>query len=173
MDSWLSVHSHAYSKVYLIYGLLFALNIGGLVIFSIYYCKSNYSLEYLIEDDPDIDLTGLKSFSFEKTNDVEYSFDVSNLGNTGKLYLHCYTGKCHFEKTYECTVTRCTGSGDDQECEEYETTCTSTYSQKEYTCSNECRRSKSSSCGSYSCHSSKLAIIMIIVPAHLMIIQKI
>ena len=155
MDSWLSVHSYTYSKVYLIYGLLFVLNIGGLVIFSIYYCKSNYSLEYLIEDDPDIDLTGLKSFSFEKTNDVEYSLDVSNLGNTGRLFLHCYTGKCHFKKNYRCTETRCTGRGDDEKCREYETICTDTYSEKEYTCSNECRRSKSSSCGRSYCYSTE------------------
>ena len=155
MDSWLSVHSHAYSKVYLIYGLLFALNIGGLVVFSIYYCKSKYSLEYLIEDDPDIDLTGLKSFSFSKTSDIEYSLDVSNLGTTGRLYLSCYTGKCHYEKAYRCTKTRCYGSGDDEECEDYETTCYDTFSQKEYSCSSECRRSGLSSCGSSYCYTSR------------------
>ena len=155
MDSWLSVHSHAYSKVYLIYGLLFALNIGGLVIFSIYYCKSNYSLEYLIEDDPDIDLSGLKSFSFTNAYDLEYSLGISNLGTTGRLYLHCYTGKCHYEKTYRCKKTRCTGSGDDEKCEEYETTCTDTYSEKDHGCSGQCRRSKSSSCGSSYCYTSR------------------
>ena len=155
MDNWLSVNYRAYSKVYLIYGLIFALNLGGLVIFSIYYCKSKYSLEYLIEDDPDIDLTGLESFSFSKEYDIEYFLSVSNLGTTGRLYLNCYTGKCHYEKTYSCIETRCHGSGDDEECEDNQTTCTSTYSEKEYSCSNECRRSRSSSCGRSYCHSSK------------------
>ena len=40
-------------------------NLGALVVLSISYCKSTYSLELLEENDPDIDLTGLKSFSFD------------------------------------------------------------------------------------------------------------
>jgi len=151
MDYWLSVHSKAYSKVYLIFDLLFVLNLGGLIIFSIYYCKSKYSLEYLIEDDPDIDLTGLKSFSFSRISDVEYDLGISNLGTTGKLYLNCYTGKCYYEKEYECTETRCTGSGEDRECETYDTTCYTGYSKEEHSCSNECRRSRSSYCGEEYC----------------------
>ena len=107
MDNWLTVHSRAYSKVYLMCDILFILNLGGLVIFSIYYCKSKYSLEYLIEGDPDIDLTGLQNFSFSKEYDIDYSLSVSNLGTTGKLYFNCYTSKCHYEKTYRCTKTRC------------------------------------------------------------------
>ena len=83
MDNWLTVHSKAYSKVYLLCDLLFVLNLGGLIIFSIYYHKSKYSLEYLIEDDPDIDLTGLKTFSFTRESDLEYSLSISNLGTTG------------------------------------------------------------------------------------------
>ena len=146
MDSWLSVHSQAYSKVYLIYGLLFALNLGGLAIFSLFYCKSKYSLEYLIEDDPDIDLTGLKSFSFTKESDLEYNLSISNLGTTGRLYLNCYTGECQFEKTYRCKKTRCSGGGEDRHCYSYESTCFDRYSEEEYPCSNQCRKSGLSSC---------------------------
>ena len=65
MDEWLTVHSTAYSKVYFLYGLVFAINLGALVVLSINYCKSTYSLEFLEENDPDIDLTGLKGFSFD------------------------------------------------------------------------------------------------------------
>ena len=147
MDSWLSVHSQAYSKVYLIYGLLFAWNLGSLIIFSVFYCKSKYSLEYLIEDDPDIDLTGLKNFSFTKAYDVEYSLGISNLGTTGKLYLNCFTGKCHYEYSYSCTTTRCSGSGSERECETVDDTCYESYSKEDHLCSEQCRRSGASSCG--------------------------
>ena len=78
MKNWLTVNFKAYSKVYLIYSLIFVLNLGGLIIFSFFYCKSKYSLEYLIEEDPDIDLTGLESFSFIKDSDVEYDLNISN-----------------------------------------------------------------------------------------------
>jgi len=154
MDYWLSVHSKAYSKVYLIFDLLFVLNLGGLIIFSIYYCKSKYSLEYLIEDDPDIDLTGLKSFSFTRISDVEYDLGISNLGTTGKLYLNCYTGECHYEGEYQCTDEICHGS-DDERCETIITTCYGRYSKEEHSCSNECRRSRSSYCGEEYCSLSE------------------
>ena len=155
MESLLTVHAKAFPKVYLMCDILFLLNLAGLTIFSIYYCKSKYSLDLLIEDDPDIDLRGLKSFTFSRTYDVEYTLGVSNLGTTGRLYLSCYTGRCHYEKTYECTKTRCHGSGEDEECEDYETNCTDTYSQKEHSCSNQCRKSGETSCGSSYCTSTK------------------
>jgi hypothetical protein len=60
-------------------------------------------LEYLIEEDPDIDLTGLKSFSFIKDSDVEYDLNISNLGTTGRLYLDCFTGKCNYKRSYSCS----------------------------------------------------------------------
>jgi len=155
MDNWLTVHSKAYSKVYLLCDLLFVLNLGGLIIFSIYYHKSKYFLEYLIEDDPDIDLTGLKTFSFTRESDLEYSLSISNLGTTGNLYLNCYAGTCYYKKTYKCTKTRCYGSDDDERCEDYETTCTDIESQKEHSCSNQCRKSGLSSCDSSYCYTSK------------------
>ena len=155
MDSWLSVHSQAYSKVYLLYVLLVVLNLGGLIIFSIYYCKSKYSLEYLIEDDPDIYVAGLESFSFGAKSDIEYKEGVSNLGTTGKLYLKCYKGKCYYEKTYTCIKTRCYKVGDDEECEDYEDECTDSYSEIEHSCSNRCRRTGGSSCGIDYCYSSR------------------
>ena len=147
MDSLLSVHSQAYSKVYLIYGLLFALNLGGLIIFTVFYCKSKYSLVYLIEDDPDIDLTGLKSFSFTKASDLDYHLGKSNLGTIGRLYLNCFLGKCYYEESYSCTRTTCTGSGSERECETESDTCYKTYSNEDYHCSEQCRRSGKDSCG--------------------------
>ena len=56
------------------------------------------------EKDPDIDLTGLKSFYFERSlNEYEYSPEMSNLGNTGNIYLDCYLGECTYEEIETCT----------------------------------------------------------------------
>ena len=152
MDDWLSVHSHAYSKVYLLYGLVFTVNLAALVVLSINYCKSTYSLDLLEENDPDIDLTGLKSFSFISKSNMEYYPGMSNLGDTGKLYFDCFSGECKYREEYTCYKERCTGSGEDKECYEYKTTCTDTYWEDSYTCSNNCRETKSLSCSSSYCH---------------------
>ena len=146
MDDWLSVHSHAYSKVYLLYGLVFVVNLGALVVSSINYCKSTYSLELLEETDPDIDLTGLKSFSFDSFSNMKYSPEMSNLGTTGKLYLDCFTGKCEYKETYTCYKESCTGSGENKKCHEYKTTCTRYFTEKKYSCSSNCRKTQNSYC---------------------------
>jgi len=156
MKQWLKVHSRAYSKVNLLYGLLLGLNLLSLIICTIYYCINKYSFENFIEDDPDIDLTGLKSFSFTGKYDLYYKADLSNLGTTGKLYFDCYTGKCKYEKTYSCTKETCTINEDEKvECTSYESTCTDSYSQNEFSCSNVCRNSKKSYCGYKYCDSAK------------------
>ena len=108
MEDWLSVHEHAYGKVYLLYILLFTTNIFALIFLTVNYCLSKYSLEYFKEDDPDIDLTGLKGFSFSQISHDEhdeYSPTMSNLGTTGKLYFDCYKGSCTYEKSYRCEKT--------------------------------------------------------------------
>lgn len=146
MEDWLSVHSHAYSKVYFIYGLVFAVNLGALVILSINYCKSTYSLSLLEENDPDIDLTGLKGFSFESYSNMEYSPEMSNLGTTGRLYLDCFLGKCEYKERYTCYKESCTGTGKNKKCHEYKTTCTRYFTEKKYSCSSNCRIMKSKTC---------------------------
>ena len=146
MDDWLSVHSHAYSKVYLLYGLVFVVNLGALVVLSINYCKSTYSLELLEENDPDIDLTGLQGFSFGSYSNMEYSPEMSNLGTTGKLYFDCFTGKCEYKERYTCYKESCSGTGKNKKCHQYKTTCTRSFTQKEYSCSSNCRATQNSEC---------------------------
>ena len=153
MDNWLTVHSQAYTKVYLIYGVLFGLNLLGFIIFSIYSAKSNASLELLKENDPDIYCPGLKSFSFtEEPANLEYATGMSNLGTTGRLYLNCYTGKCRYMKNSTCTRRRCyTNRWNETICEDYTDYCINYTTYSEYKCSNQCRKSKSNSCGSSYC----------------------
>jgi len=151
MDDWLRVHYQAYSKVYLIYGLVFAVNLGALVVLSISYCKSTYSLNLLEENDPDIDLTGLKGFSFDYYSNMEYTPGMSNLGTTGNIYLDCFTGSCKYKETYTCYKESCTGTGKNKKCHEYKTTCTRYSTQKEYSCSESCRLTKNSYCSRSSC----------------------
>lgn len=146
MDEWLTVHSTAYSKVYFLYGLVFAINLGALVVLSINYCKSTYSLEFLEENDPDIDLTGLKGFSFDSYSNMEYYPEMSNLGTTGKLYMDCFTGKCEYKEKYTCYKESCTGTGKNKKCHEYKTQCTRYFTEKKYSCSSNCRATKSKTC---------------------------
>jgi hypothetical protein len=129
-------------------------------------------LEYLIEDDPDIDLTGLESFSFARESDIEYALGISNLGTTGRLYLNCYTGKCHYEKTYRCTKTRCHGTGEERECEDYESTCTDTYFKKSIHAQVNAEDQDQAHVVVIIVIIVNLLIIMIIVPAHMMMILK-
>ena len=153
MDDWLSVHSHAYSKVYLLYGLVFTVNLAALVVLSINYCKSTYSLEFLEENDPDIDLSGLKSFSFDPKINSEYFDGMSNLGDTGKLYFDCFSGECEYKRTYSCTKEKCTGSGKNKKCTKYQAKCTNYYWKDSYKCSENCREFKSTSCSFSYCPS--------------------
>ena len=173
MKQWLKVHSRAYSKVNLLYGLLLGLNLLSLIICTIYYCINKYSFENFIEDDPDIDLTGLKSFSFTGKYDLYYKADLSNLGTTGKLYFDCYTGKCKYEKTYSCTKETCTINEDEKvECTSYESTCTDSYSQNEFSCSNVCRNSKKVIVVINIVIQPNLLIISMVVLAHMMVNLK-
>ena len=153
MDNWLTVHSQAYAKVYLIYGVLFTLNLLGIIIFSIYSAKSSSSLGLLKEDDPDIYCPGLKSFSFTKESaNLEYDQGMSNLGTTGRLYLNCYTGKCRYMKNSTCTKQRCYKNRWNKTiCENYTDYCINYTTYTEYSCSSQCRKSKKSECGSSYC----------------------
>ncbi len=141
MENLLKVNIKAYNKVYTFYYIILIINIilFGLITFN--YCQSYYFFSYMEEKDPDIDLTGLKSFYFEKSlNKYEYSPEMSNLGNTGSIYLDCYLGECTYEEFDTCT---------DDNGREY--SCSSYYSIEEHFCSDVCRQSKDKSC-SYACY---------------------
>ena len=156
MEDWLSVHERAYGKVYFLYSLVFVVNIIALIFLTVNYCLSKYSLEYFKEDDPDIDLTGLKGFSFSQISHDEYSPTMSNLGTTGKLFFDCYKGSCTYEKSYRCKKTECTGEGEDRKCHTYYDTCYDYDTQTEYGCSAGCRIKQNSffGCGSSYCRGS-------------------
>ena len=153
MDDCLDVHS--YGKVYILCCLVFVVNIIALIFLTVNYCLSKYSLEYLLENDPDIDLTGLSGFSFSQTTNDEYSPTMSNLGTTGKIYFDCYTGSCTYKKSYSCKKTKCTGTGNNKKCHTYYDTCYDYYTYDEHTCSIGCRIKENSffGCGSAYCYS--------------------
>ena len=139
MEECLIVHPRAYNKACILFILAFLANFVSLILMTINYCRSTYSLDYLEENDPDIDLTGIKYFSFSSGNSKEYSPSLPNLGNTGSLFLNCYTGKCTYVEEYIC------GDNDYRDvCEKYEI-------EAEHSCSNYCRLTKSSSCDSSYC----------------------
>ena len=151
MINWFTVHDKAVNKVYFLYIISFSLNLFSLILMTIIYCINIYSFQYLDEDDPNIDLTGIKSFTFGSGDIPDYSPGQPNLGNTGKLFFDCYAGKCSYEYSYPCTYQQCTGEGEEKECHEVESTCTSHTTNTEYSCSNECRLTKRSECGNSFC----------------------
>ena len=86
----------------------------------IYFIIHN-KLIILEENDPDIDLSGIKDILFYSSNKrQEYQPEMSNLGETGELIFDCYTGYCtawtdiYYESTrkvasYDCSE-YCSGS---------------------------------------------------------------
>lgn len=170
MDECLIVHSKAYSKVYIFYSFLFAIHIISFIIGTVNYCRSRYKLEYLEENNPDIDLTGIKSFDFKYESDYyilndDYYYGKPDLGNTGKVYLVCYEGKCKYSYDDTCTREVCeTDEYGEEECWDEEYTCTSYKSFYEYDAAYSCRFNgycSYSYCSGYSyydydsCHCSK------------------
>jgi len=151
MINLLTVHDKAVNKVYFLYIIIFSLNLISLIFMTIIYCINAYSFQYLEEDDPNIDLTGISKFTFDSGDIPEYNPGQPNLGNTGKLFFHCYTGKCTYSQSYSCTIQECTGEGENRECHDVESTCTTSTTRTEHGCSNECRLTKSSGCGSSYC----------------------
>ena len=151
MEECLIVHPRAYNKAIVIYSLAFITNLVSLILMTINYCRSVYSLDLLEENDPDIDLTGIKKFSFSAGSIQEYKPSLPNLGDTGRLFLNCYTGKCTYVEYYTCYYEECYGEGEEEECYEYEDTCERYDTETEYACSNYCRKTKSASCGSSYC----------------------
>ena len=64
------------------------------------YCLYIYKIGKFEENEPFIDLSGIQSFSFDKTtlNNPEYKSSIPNLGYTGDLIFDCYEGKCTYYK---------------------------------------------------------------------------
>ena len=108
-------------------------------------CKS---LDYLVEDDPEIYLTLLSRMDFSDYGSTAYVEGMSNLGFTGKLMLDCYEGVCYYEYKYDCSYEECTGEGEDRKCKTIKKTCKDEKSETHRTCSNACRYSY---CGSSHC----------------------
>ena len=134
MEDLLKVHPKAYNKVYIFYYIILTINLILFILVTINYCLSFYSFNYKEENDPSIDITGIKSFNFVSSLDTfEYSPGMSNLGNTGKIYLDCFIGECIFSYTYDC---------DDGSCTAYEY-------YEDHGCSEECRKTRFYQC-SYS-----------------------
>ena len=79
-------------KFYMFYGIMLTLLITFFIL-SILNHKISRNLEYLIENDPDIDLSGIISFQFSSSiKSLEYYPGKSNLGSTGEISLDCYNG---------------------------------------------------------------------------------
>ena len=141
MEDLLKVHPKAYNKVYVFYYIILSLNLILFVLVTINYCLSFYTFNYMEENDPDIGITGLKSFNFSSSLDAyEYSPGMPNLGNTGKIYLDCFLGECIFYNTYDCSDEE--GSG----------TCTQHFYYEDHGCSNECRKTRFYECSKSFCY---------------------
>ena len=87
MINLLTVHDKAVNKVYFLYIIIFSLNLISLIFMTIIYCINAYSFQYLEEDDPNIDLTGISKFTFDSGDIPEYNPGQPNLGNTGKFIV--------------------------------------------------------------------------------------
>ena len=147
----------SYYKFYIFYGIMLTLLITFFIL-SILNYKTSKNLEYSTENDPDIDLTGIISFQFSSSiKSLEYYPGKSNLGSTGEINLDCYKGSCIYEYEEKCIKQRCEGIGEDEKCESYIDTCTYSMTELFLSCSQQCRKTNSDSCGySYCTHYSNV-----------------
>ena len=118
MEDLLKVHPKAYNKVYVFYYIILALNFILFILATINYCLDFWA----------------------SLDTYEYSPRMSNLGNTGKIYLDCFLGECVFTHTYDCS--------DD----EGSSTCTEYHYYEDHGCSNECRRTRFYECSKTYCY---------------------
>ena len=135
MDSTISKH---YLIAKFIYIILLIFWLISFFLSTLKYCLYIYKLEKLEENDPFIDLSGIQSFTFDKStsNNPEYNSHISNLGYTGELIFDCYKGLCNYYHEYPCEVERCRNEDDCY----YETiTCKSYPGFFEYDSSKLCR----------------------------------
>ena len=148
MNKLLKVHPRAVNKIIIFMFIIFALSLALLIISIVSYSKSENNLNYFEENDPDIDLTGLSSFSFISHTPTDYSPSISNLGTTGNIIFDCYRGKCYYTKLSKCKEKVCSFG----KCKHITVPCNVTYDELFYSCSSECREKGSSYC--YSCPSN-------------------
>ena len=115
--------------------ILFIIYLCRLFLSTLNYCRSQYSLEFFEENDPEIYFYGLESFNFTKNNlDFEGTnllLKSSNLGTTGKVSYDCYEGICYHEYNY---------------LDSYSTEKTTIFD-----CSRNCRVNKNGVCTPYNC----------------------
>ena len=137
MENLLKVHLKAIDKFYFFYWIIVGIFVITLILSTINYCLIHYSLEFLEENDPDIDVGGLRTFSFNRHyKSFEYSPGISNLGTTGKISVDCYLGKC---KVLIEDKTCYDEDGDEYDCSTYKYF-------SNYSCSNDCRESGKIKC---------------------------
>ena len=153
MEEILRVNYESYNKVYILYSIIFSINIILWTISTVNYCKSVYSLHYMEENNPDIDLTGISSFEFISSNFMEYSDGMSNLGTTGKIFFDCYEGECHYKKRSTCYRKSCSGSGKKRKCSTISYSCYDYTSYNDHSCSLDCRINEKEKCELYYCNS--------------------
>ena len=130
-------------------------SIIGIIFSTVVFCSKFKIYE---ENDPNIYLTGVKSFLFSKkqTHNPEYNPGISNLGYTGKPLFDCYEGLCAYKTSYTCTETVCEEDEENniRNCYYVEKTCYETAYFAEYSSSSDCRNSNGKSCYSCSGHAS-------------------
>ena len=154
-DQCLIVHEKAQDKALIIYCSITLITLTLFITVTINFARSIHSLEYFEEHDPDIDLSGVKSFSFNYNDRYfpEYYKGMPNFGTTGKIYYDCYTGKCKYYEEYDCSYEDCYDDDDGNEhCTTVYETCERTHSEVKHSCSSSCRTTGScgySDCGSY------------------------
>ena len=143
MENLLKVYPKAYNKVYVFYYIILGLNLILFALVTINYCLSFYTLNYMEENNPDIDLTGIQSFQFSSSlDDYEYKPGMSNLGKTGKIYLDCFIGECITYTLEDCSDTD--SAGEDFTCIVYNHF-------EDHDCSNECRKTGFYECSNEFC----------------------
>ena len=87
-----------YNKTYYCSIIMFAFTLICFFILTLNYCLlDNLNIE---ENNPNINLTGIYSFSFDYSSpyNPEYYESIPNLGYTGKPIYDCYRGECHYYK---------------------------------------------------------------------------
>lgn len=137
MEDFLKVHPVAINKFYLFYFITSVIFVSTFIISTVIYCLSQYSLDYMEEIDPDIDISGLDSFNFTSTSFLlDYYPEMSNLGTTGIIYLDCYMGDCYVS----------TGSRSCEDAHGNPRSCTVKDYLTEHACSDTCRLTGEKNC---------------------------
>ena len=137
--------SKHYLIAFIIYIIILILWLITFFLSTLSYCLYIYKIKKFEENDPFIDLSGIQSFSFVKTdsNNPEYNSSVPNLGYTGELIFDCYKGLCTYYHEYPCEKEHC---GGDDGCYTIHTTCKSYPDFFEYDSSKLCRNTDGNKC---------------------------